>query len=166
MAQSLQFRSPPDVHAAVGQEICVADWLEITQERIDTFAEATGDFQWIHVDAERAARESPYGRTIAHGFLTLSLLGLWYEEYLMAAMPFFSMGLNYGLNKVRFTNVVPVGSRVRGRFRLAKVEDIAGGLQLHCVITVEIDGAEKPACVVESVVRRLVGATPSQRGTA
>ena len=112
--------------------------------------------------AQRAARESPYGRTIAHGFLTLSLLGLWYEEYLMAAMPFFSMGLNYGLDKVRFTNVVPVGSRVRGRFRLAKVEDIAGGLQLHCVVTVEIDGAAKPACVVESVVRRLAGAASSQ----
>ena len=166
MTHALSFGAPADVHAATGEEICVSDWLEITQERIDTFAEATGDFQWIHVDPQRAARESPYGRTIAHGFLTLSLLGLWYEEYLMAAMPFFSMGLNYGLNKVRFTNVVPVGSRVRGRFRLAKVEDIAGGLQLHCVNTVEIEGAAKPACVVESVVRRLVGAPPSQRGIA
>ena len=157
MTQALQFRSPADVHAAAGHEVCVTDWLEITQQRIDTFAEATGDYQWIHVDRERAARESPYGRTIAHGFLTLSLLGKWYEEYMMAAMPFFTMGLNYGMNKVRFTNTVPVGSRVRGRFRLAKVTDIAGGLQLDFVVTVEIEGAQKPACVVESVVRRLTG---------
>jgi acyl dehydratase len=158
MNQALHFRSPADVHAAAGQEVCVSEWLEITQQRIDTFAEATGDYQWIHVDRERAARESPYGRTIAHGFLTLSLLGKWYEEYLMAAMPFFTMGLNYGMNKVRFTSTVPVGSRVRGRFRLAKVADIAGGLQLDFVVTVEIEGAQKPACVVESVVRRLAGA--------
>jgi acyl dehydratase len=158
MATPQPFRSPADVHAAAGTEVCVTDWLEITQSRIDTFAQATGDFQWIHVDPERAARESPYGRTIAHGFLTLSLIGKWYEEYLGAAMPFYSMGLNYGMNKVRFTNVVPVGSRVRGRFRLAKVEDIPAGLQMHFTVTVEIDGAEKPACVVESVVRRLAGA--------
>ena len=155
------FAGPADVHAAVGQEVCVTDWLEITQARIDTFAEATGDYQWIHVDPARAARESPYGRTIAHGFLTLSLLGKWYEEYLMAAMPFFTLGLNYGLNKVRFTGAVAVGSRVRGRFRLDKVENIAGGLQLTFTVTVEIEGAAKPACVVESVVRRLVGAKGS-----
>src|SRR4029453_11868284 len=123
MSEALHFRSPADVHAATGQEVCVTDWLEITQQRIDTFAAATGDYQWIHVDAERAARESPYGRTIAHGFLTLSLLGLWFEDYMMAALPFYDMGLNYGLNRVRFTNPVAVGSRVRARLRLDKVEE-------------------------------------------
>ena len=104
MQHALLFKSPADIHAAVGQEVLVTDWLEVTQARIDAFAEATGDYQWIHVDRERAARESPYGRTIAHGFLTLSLLGQWYEDYMTAAMPFYDLGLNYGLNKVRFTN--------------------------------------------------------------
>jgi acyl dehydratase len=144
------------VHRAVGQEIHVTDWLLIDQTRIDTFARATGDFQWIHVDPERAARESPYAGTIAHGFLTLSLLGQWYEEYLDNALPFCDMGLNYGLNRVRFTQPVRVDSRVRARFVLAKVEDIDGGLQLTFGVTIEIEGIAKPACVAESVVRRLV----------
>lgn len=144
------------VHRAVGQEIHVTDWLLIDQARIDTFARATGDFQWIHVDPQRAARESPYAGTIAHGFLTLSLLGQWYEEYLDKALPFCDMGLNYGLNRVRFTQPVRVDSRVRARFVLAKVEDIDGGLQLTFGVTIEIEGIAKPACVAESVVRRLV----------
>jgi acyl dehydratase len=155
MSEALHFKSPADVHAATGQEICVTDWLEITQERIDTFAAATGDYQWIHVDRERAARESPYGRPIAHGFLTLSLLGLWFEDYMMAALPFYDMGLNYGLNRVRFTQAVAVGSRVRARMRLARVEDIPAGLQLTYAVTIEIEGNARPACVIESVVRRL-----------
>jgi acyl dehydratase len=155
LPQALSFRSAPEVHATVGREVCVSDWLHIDQERIDTFARATGDFQWIHVDRERAARESPYGDTIAHGFLTLSLLGQWYEQYLAEALPFCDMGLNYGLNKVRFTQPVRVDSRVRARFVLAKVDDIDGGLQLSFAVTIEIEGGAKPACVAESVVRRL-----------
>jgi acyl dehydratase len=154
----MSFESPQAVHAATGQQVYVTDWLVIDQARIDRFAEATGDFQWIHVDPERASRESPYGGTIAHGFLTLSLLGKFYEDYLMAALPFCDMGLNYGLNRVRFTQPVPVDSRVRARFALAKVEDIAGGLQLTFEVTVEIDGIAKPACVAESVVRRYFAA--------
>jgi acyl dehydratase len=148
------FDSPADVHRAVGQEVCATEWVLIDQERIDTFARATGDFQWIHVDTARAATASPYGSTIAHGFLTLSLLGQWYEDYLTAALPFCNMGLNYGLNRVRFTQPVRVGSRVRARLLLAKVEDIEGGLQLTFVATIEIAGNAKPACVAESVVRR------------
>jgi acyl dehydratase len=148
------FAGAADVHAAVGRELCVTDWLAIGQDRIDLFAQATGDFQWIHVDRARAAAESPYGGTIAHGFLTLSLLGKFYEDYLMAAMPFCGIGLNYGLNRVRFTQPVRVDSRVRARFVLAKAEDIAGGMQLTFTVTIEIEGADKPACVAESVVRR------------
>jgi acyl dehydratase len=154
MPAALHFKSAAEVHRAVGREAYVSDWLLVDQKRIDTFAEATGDFQWIHVDTRRAAAESPYGRTIAHGFLTLSLLGQWYEEFLPAALPFCDIGLNYGLNKLRFTHPVPVDSRVRGRFVLAGVDDIAGGLQLHCTVSVEIEGVERPALVAESLVRR------------
>ncbi|MGA7528607.1 MAG: MaoC family dehydratase, partial [Pseudolabrys sp.] len=121
--------------------------------RIDKFAEATGDFQWIHVDVERA-KASPYGGTIAHGFLTLSLLGGFYEPYLQHALPLCDLGLNYGLNKIRFTSPVRSGSRVRGRFMLAKVDEVDGGLQLTCNITVEIEGQDRPALVAESIVRR------------
>lgn len=150
----LHFKSFGDVRAAVGQQVCLTDWLAIGQDRIDKFAQATGDFQWIHVDPARAAASSPYGGTIAHGFLTLSLLGKWYEDYLGEAMPFCDMGLNYGLNKVRFTQPVPVNGRVRGRFVLAAVDDIAGGFHLTFKVTVEIDGVDKPALVAESLVRR------------
>ena len=138
----------------VGQEVCVTDWMTIGQERIDRFAEATGDFQWIHVDVGRAAESSPYGGTIAHGFLTLSLLGKFYEDYLPYALPFCDIGVNYGLNKVRFTNPVRANARVRGRFVLAKVDEVDGGLQATFVVTVEIEGQPKPALVAESVVRR------------
>ena len=154
MNTAVRFDSAAAVHQAVGSEICVTDWLTIGQDRIDKFAEATGDFQWIHVDRARAKAESPYGGTIAHGFLTLSLLGKFYEDYLMPAMPFCDMGLNYGLNKVRFTQPVREGSRVRARFVLAKVEDVPGGLQLTSTVTTEIEGVAKPACIAESVVRR------------
>ena len=126
--------------------------MQITQQHIDLFAQATGDFQWIHVDVARARKESPYGNTIAHGFLTLSLLGQFYERHM--TLPFCKMGLNYGLNKVRFTSPVPAGSRVRGQFVLAQLEDIAGGLQLTFKVTLEIEGQERPACVAESVVRQ------------
>jgi len=154
MQAAIAFRDANDVHAHVGREVCVTDWVTIGQDRIDKFAEATGDFQWIHVDVERATKSSPYGGTIAHGFLTLSLLGKFYEDYLTVALPFCDMGLNYGLNKLRFTNPVRAGSRVRSRFILAKAEDVAGGLQLIFTVTIEIEGQDKPACVAESVVRR------------
>ena len=146
---SLSLRS---LENRVGQEVGVSPWVEISQARIDQFAEATGDFQWIHVDPERAAKESPFGGSIAHGFLTLSLLGQFYEAHM--TLPFCEMGLNYGLNKVRFTNPVRAGSKLRGRFVLAKLEDIQGGIQLTFKVTMEIEGQDKPACIAESVVRQ------------
>jgi len=146
------FNTLDDVRSRVGQEVFLTDWVVITQERIDQFAQATGDFQWIHVDSVRAAKSSPFGCTIAHGFLTLSLLGKFYEAHL--SLPFCEMGINYGLNKVRFTQPVRVNSQVRGRFVLTTLEDISGGLQLTFKVTIEIDGLDKPACVAESVVRQ------------
>jgi acyl dehydratase len=153
MTSATRFQDPDDVRSHVGREVCVTDWITIGQERIDLFAEATGDFQWIHVDAGRAA-ESRYGGTIAHGFLTLSLLGKFYEDYLSYALPFCDMGINYGLNMVRFTNPVRANARVRGRFVLIKVDEVEGGLQATFGVTVEIEGQPKPALVAESVVRR------------
>lgn len=149
---SATFNTLDDVRSHVGQEVFLTDWVVITQERIDQFAQATGDFQWIHVDSVRAAKSSPFGCTIAHGFLTLSLLGKFYEAHL--SLPFCEMGINYGLNKVRFTQPVRVNSQVRGRFVLTTLEDISGGLQLTFKVTIEIDGLDKPACVAESVVRQ------------
>ena len=140
-----------DLKGLIGQEIAVSDWLTITQERINQFADATGDHQWIHVDPERA-KASPFGSTIAHGFLTLSLLPLFTQECIR--MPSVRMGVNYGVNKVRFINPVPVGSRLRGRFMLKAVEDIAGGVQMTMLATIELEGVDKPACVAESVSRR------------
>lgn len=156
MSTALRFLDAAEVHRATGQEVCASDWLLVDQARIDIFAQATGDFQWIHVDVARAAAESPYGGTIAHGYLTLSLLGKFYEDFLMDALPFCDMGVNYGLNRVRFTSAVRAGSRVRARFTLARVEDIAGGLQLSFAVTVDIEGSDKPALVAESVVRRML----------
>ena len=140
------------LRAQVGKETVVTDWVLVSQQRIDLFAEATGDFQWVHVDTVRSATDSPFGGTIAHGFLTLSLLGKFYHEDVK--IPFCDLGLNYGLNKVRFTNPVPAGSRVRGRFVLAKLDDVDGGIQMTWTITFEIEGVERPACVAEHVVRR------------
>ncbi|MGB7783472.1 MAG: MaoC family dehydratase [Pseudolabrys sp.] len=153
MENAIRFEKPSEVRTAVGKEVCVTDWVTVDQQRIDKFAEATGDFQWIHVDVERA-KASPYGGRIAHGFLTLSLLGGFYEPYLQHALPFCDLGLNYGLNKIRFTSPVRSGSRLRGRFVLAKVDEVDGGLQLTCNITVEIEGQDRPALVAESIVRR------------
>ena len=136
----------------VGQEVAVSDWVAITQERVNTFADATGDHQWIHLDAERCKKESPYGGTIAHGFLTLSLLPM-----LMAGaihMSDVKMGVNYGLNKVRFPAPVPVGSRLRARMKLLSVDDIEGGAQMAWQVTIEREGAEKPVCIAESISRR------------
>ena len=136
-----------DLETRIGQEVGVSPWVEITQERIDTFAKAIGDFQWIHVDAERA-KDSPFGKTIAHGFLTLSLLSNLSEQTFSFSDR--RMGINYGLNRVRFTSPVPVGSRVRARFTLAKFEKIEGnGVQVTWNTVVEIEGAAKPALVAE-----------------
>jgi acyl dehydratase len=136
----------------VGDEFGPSDWLEITQERIDRFAEATGDYQWIHVDPERAA-EGPFGTTIAHGFLTLSLLvRFWYE--VGPAFEDYRMGINYGLNRVRFPAPVPVGSRMRGRFAVAALEELEGGIQVTLSGVAELDGQEKPACAAELVFRQ------------
>ena len=137
----------------IGKELEPSDWLEITQERIDAFADATGDHQWIHVDPERAA-EGPFGATIAHGFLTLSLCGPLLSEAL-ASLSSSSMGINYGTNKVRFPAPVPVGSRLRARATVASVDDVPGGDQAVVVVTVEREGGEKPVCVAELVIRRL-----------
>jgi acyl dehydratase len=139
-----------EIRAAAGRELGTSDWIEITQERIDAFADATGDHQWIHVDPERAAT-GPFGTTIAHGYLTLSLTNLLLPE--IVEVRGISMGINYGVNKVRFPAPVPVGSRIRARAELAAVEDVANGVQGTVVITVEIEGSEKPACVVESLSR-------------
>ena len=139
------------LEAAVGTEVAVTDWLTITQERIDRFADATDDHQWIHVDAARAAR-GPFGRTIAHGFLTLSLLPQWMERAvrLQAAR----MTINYGVNRVRFPAPVPVGSRLRARLRLHACERLAADqLQVVWHVTVELEGSPKPACVAELLVR-------------
>ena len=135
----------------VGEEIAVSPWVEVSQERIDTFAKAIEDFQWIHVDPARA-KDSPFGGTIAHGFLTLSLLSRLSE--LTFSFTDRKMGVNYGLNRVRFTAPLPSGSRVRARFTLAKYEPIDGnGVQVTWNTTVEIEGADKPALVAEWIGR-------------
>ena len=135
----------------VGEEIAVSPWLEITQERIDLFAKATEDFQWIHVDPERA-KGSPFGTTIAHGFLTLSMLPKLTESTFQFADR--KMGVNYGLNRVRFTAPVPAGSRIRGRFTLAKFEKIEGnGVQTTWSVTLEREGGDKPVMVAETISR-------------
>ena len=136
----------------VGQEV-VSGWREIEQQRIDLFAEATDDPQWIHVDEERAAA-GPFGTTIAHGFLTLALTVPLFEEAL-PQLDGYAHTLNYGLNRVRFTSPVPVGSRIRGRFRIEAVEDVAGGQQATVAVAIEREGQEKPACVAEALFRFL-----------
>jgi len=135
----------------VGNEVA-SDWLTVSQERIDEFASATGDDQWIHVDRERAARESPYAATVAHGFLTLSLLSHLVRE--TVDIHGARMGINYGLNRVRFTGPVPAGSRVRARFRLTAAEEIEQGVQTVWHVTVEREGEAKPVLVAEWITRR------------
>ncbi len=146
------FNTLEQLRAQVGKECVITDWVVVTQKRIDLFAEATGDYQWIHVDGERSTRESPFGGTIAHGFLTLSLLGKFYLDDI--DIPFCDVGVNYGLNKVRFTNPVRAESRVRGRFVLARLDDVDNGIQMTWSVTFEIEGVERPACIAEHVVRR------------
>ncbi|ALF88675.1 MULTISPECIES: MaoC family dehydratase [Ralstonia solanacearum species complex] len=147
----------------VGQEVAVSDWMEITQQQVNQFAEATGDRQWIHVDVERARRESPFGAPVAHGFLTLSLLPALMHNAL--DMPDVKMGVNYGLNKVRFMAPVPVGSRLRARVSLLGMEMLPplqpspdapalSGAQMIWNVTIEREGQERPVCVAESISRR------------
>jgi acyl dehydratase len=147
------YRQLAEFKGLVGQEIGTSDWLTVDQARIDRFAEATGDRQWIHVDPQRAAA-GPFRATVAHGFLTLSLLPALFETAF--AIDDVRMGVNYGLNKVRFPNPVRVGSRLRGHFRLLECAPLDGGLQLTVQATVEIEGEAKPACVAETVSRRYV----------
>jgi acyl dehydratase len=138
----------------IGQEIAVSDWMEISQERITQFADATGDPQWIHVDPARAAAESPYGTTIAHGFLTLSMMSALLRSAIR--LPAQRTGINYGVNRVRFMAPVPAGSRIRGRFAPAAIKDVEGGYQVTWTITIEREGADRPCCVAEWIVRYLV----------
>ena len=142
-----------DLQAQVGQDIGVSDWVRVDQERINLFAQATGDHQWIHVDPERAT-QGPFGGPIAHGFLTLSLLPTFFDSGF--AVDDVRMGVNYGLNRVRFTAPVRAGSRLRGHFRLLAFDALPGGAQLTVEVTVELEGSDKPACVAESVSRRFV----------
>jgi acyl dehydratase len=147
MTASLKIR---ELESRVGEEIAVSPWVDVPQERIDQFAEATGDHQWIHVDRERA-KGSPFGTTIAHGFLTLSMLPKLTESTFEFSDR--KMGVNYGLNKVRFTAPVPAGARIRGRFTLAKFELLEGGVQTTWSVVVELEGGAKPAMVAETISR-------------
>ena len=146
-----RFQTLAELQALIGQELGTSDWITVDQERINLFAEATGDHQWIHVDPVRAAA-GPFRTTVAHGFLTLSLL----PE--MSASAFevddATMGVNYGLNRVRFPSPVAVDSRVRGHFKLISFEPVQGGAQMVVEVTMEREGSDKPVCVAESIVRR------------
>ena len=140
------------VQSLVGQHLGYSDWVEITQEQVNRFADATGDHQWIHVDPERAAKESPFGGAIAHGYLTLSLLPMLMPQILEVTG--FRMGVNYGTEKVRFPAPVPVGSRVRAGATLDSATPFDGGVQMVMTATVEVEGASKPSMVATSVTRR------------
>ena len=141
-----------EVRAAVGTHFGYSDWITITQDRVQRFAEATGDHQWIHVDVERA-NAGPFGGPIAHGYLTLSLSNYFLPQ--IVSVEGFAMGINYGTGKVRFLSPVRVGARVRGGAELVSVDDVAGGIQTMMRITIELEGSEKPACVIESLSRYL-----------
>jgi len=138
-----------ELQGLVGEEIGASDWLTIDQERINLFADATGDHQWIHVDPERAAKELPTGTTIAHGYLTLSLIP--YLASQIMKVEGVTRGINYGANKVRFTNMVPVNSKVRARQKMLTCEPKAGGLQVIMEVTIEIEGQDRPACIAETI---------------
>ena len=146
-----RFSSYAQVREAVGQDIATSDWITVTQEQINQFAEATGDHQWIHVDPERA-KDSPFGSTIAHGYLTLSLLAQFSQK--TVGIDGAKMGVNYGLNKVRFPSPVPVGSRLRAHIKLVAAEPVQpDGLQITWGFTVEREGSDKPVCVAEMLTR-------------
>jgi acyl dehydratase len=147
----IEFPTPSAIRDRLNDEVAVGEWVEITQTRIDQFADATEDHQWIHVDAARAAVESPFRATIAHGFLTLSLVSVLLRR--AVRIDGLRMAINYGLNRVRFVAPVPVGSRIRGRFRPLSIEEAGGAVQVVWAVTVERDGSDKPCAVVEWVVR-------------
>lgn len=142
--------SAAQVHALVGQELGITDWLTVTQERVDQFAEATGDRQWIHVDPVRA-KDGPFGRCIAHGYLSLALAGSYFLERILKVDC--KMGVNYGSDRLRFPAPVPVGSRIRGRGVLVSAEAVANGVQAVVRVTVEIEGGDRPGCVVDTISR-------------
>jgi len=145
------FKTPSELKDCVGEHLGVSDWLEIDQERINTFADATGDHQWIHVDVEKA-KKGPFGAPIAHGYLTASLAN--YFMPLITRVDGISMGVNYGCDKIRFPAPVTVGSRIRGRGDLTSVEETKdGGIQAKVTITIEIEGVDRPACVIETISR-------------
>jgi acyl dehydratase len=150
MAEVTVFENPEALKTAVGRHLGYSDWFEITQDRVNLFADATEDHQWIHVDPERAAK-GPFGHTIAHGFLTLSLVSALVPQ--LIEVRGISMAINYGTNKVRFPSPVPVGSLIRAGGQILSVEDVSGGVQLTNLITVEREGADKPCCVVEWITR-------------
>jgi acyl dehydratase len=141
-----------ELKSLVGQEVAASDWVEVTQQRINEFADATEDHQWIHVDVERAKKDTPFHSTIAHGFLTLSLLPHLAAQALKVQGDF-KMGINYGLNRLRFVSPVPAGARVRATFTLQSVEDVTGGVQITWSVTCETEGGQKPALVAEWLVR-------------
>lgn len=147
-----EINSKEELLLFVGSEVAVSDWIEVTQDRINRFADATGDHQWIHIDSERAKKESPYGATIAHGFLTLSMLRYLMSQAIRINFPV-KMTINYGLNRVRFPSAVPSGARIRARVKLQTAEEISGGQQLNWLVTIEREGGEKPCCVAEWLVR-------------
>ncbi len=140
-----------EIKALVGEHLGYSDWLVVTQEKVNQFADATGDHQWIHIDVERANRESPFGGPIAHGYLTLSLAPSLMPQVVVTTG--FRMGVNYGCNKVRFMSPVPVGANLRLGVKLLAVDDIAGGIQSTYELTFEVEGAAKPSCVAECIFR-------------
>ena len=144
------FKQPKDLISAVGSALGSSDWLEIDQQRINLFADATGDHQWIHVDPERA-KDGPFGKCIAHGYLTLSLVNLFLPQII--DVQGVSMGVNVGCDHIRFPSPVPVGSRVRGNGELVSVEEIKGAIQSVVRVTVEIEGSDRPACVADTISR-------------
>lgn len=146
------FTDLQQIKDALGKHLGYSEWLEVSQDRVNLFADATGDHQWIHVDVEKA-KEGPFGAPIAHGYLTMSLSNLFLPQ--IVEVRNISMGINYGVDKVRFPNPVKVGSRVRGGAEIAAVSDIAGGIQVTIKITIEIEGEAKPACIIESLTRYL-----------
>lgn len=145
------FATLDELRNRVGQEVAASDWFVVNQSRINQFAEATDDRQWIHIDAQRAHQQSPYGVTVAHGFLTLALLSHFLEQAIRIEA--ITMGVNYGFNRVRFPAPVPVDARIRARFSVQAFEDIAGGCQITWGVVVEVEGADKPCCVAEWIGR-------------
>ena len=144
------FKHPADLLAAVGQHLGYSDWIVIEQERINQFADATGDHQWIHVDEEKA-KAGPFGKTIAHGYLSLSLANKFLPE--VVEVQSVKMGVNYGADKVRFPAAVPVGSKLRGGCEMISAEEVKGSVQVVIRITIEIEGGDRPACVIDTISR-------------